>query len=330
MDYIKEISINNFTCFKDESINFCDGINVFIGKNGTGKTHLLKVLFSHIHAANKFDNLSQEIQEKLLDSFFIEYIRPLKRGLNQFEIKIKAGDKIIESKSNKRDEIIAQISQNIPTINNVVYIPPSDVLTNFKTYSQFSEISKLNLDSTFYYIADALKKDKVEKPELYEISKNIDSWLNVKLSKDRNGFYQLENERKEYAPLMADGIKKLATLKYLIDNNTINKKTILFIDEPEVHLNPILISKYVDLIILLGSQGVQIFLSSHDYLFTYLLSLHSEYNKNMIKFLSHKSTNNGTNVESSKTINGLNSNSIVEEYEKLLDIEHSYFFNDKL
>jgi hypothetical protein len=26
----------------------------------------------------------------------------------------------------------------------------------------------------------------------------------------------------------------------------------------------------------------------------------------------------------------LNSNSIVEEYEKLLDIEHSYFFNDKL
>ncbi|HHY21028.1 MAG TPA: AAA family ATPase, partial [Bacilli bacterium] len=41
-----KISFKNFTAFDSLDIKFSPGINVFIGENGTGKTHILKVLYS--------------------------------------------------------------------------------------------------------------------------------------------------------------------------------------------------------------------------------------------------------------------------------------------
>lgn len=41
---IENVKISNFTVFKNAEIIFSKGLNVFIGKNGTGKTHLLKLI----------------------------------------------------------------------------------------------------------------------------------------------------------------------------------------------------------------------------------------------------------------------------------------------
>ena len=38
--------MSNFTCFADLEVSFSDRINVIIGENGLGKTHLLKVLYN--------------------------------------------------------------------------------------------------------------------------------------------------------------------------------------------------------------------------------------------------------------------------------------------
>ena len=42
---ITQIKLENFTVFKNAEINFDKGINIFIGENGTGKTHIMKLLF---------------------------------------------------------------------------------------------------------------------------------------------------------------------------------------------------------------------------------------------------------------------------------------------
>jgi len=39
---IKKIKLENYTVFEDQQIEFCPGINIFIGENGTGKTNILK------------------------------------------------------------------------------------------------------------------------------------------------------------------------------------------------------------------------------------------------------------------------------------------------
>lgn len=38
---LKKIYLENFTVFDKMEIEFCEGINVFIGENGTGKTHIM-------------------------------------------------------------------------------------------------------------------------------------------------------------------------------------------------------------------------------------------------------------------------------------------------
>lgn len=43
---INKLKLENFTVFEDQQIEFEPGINVLIGENGTGKTHILKVLYS--------------------------------------------------------------------------------------------------------------------------------------------------------------------------------------------------------------------------------------------------------------------------------------------
>jgi len=43
---IQSIKVENFTVFDKVSIPFSPGVNLFIGENGTGKTHLLKILYA--------------------------------------------------------------------------------------------------------------------------------------------------------------------------------------------------------------------------------------------------------------------------------------------
>ena len=49
--HIKRMEIMDFFVFKDAlAVDFCPGVNVFIGENGTGKTTLLRAI--HLRAKN--------------------------------------------------------------------------------------------------------------------------------------------------------------------------------------------------------------------------------------------------------------------------------------
>ena len=43
---IIQLKLENFTVFDKVDMKFNSGINIFVGENGTGKTHILKVLYS--------------------------------------------------------------------------------------------------------------------------------------------------------------------------------------------------------------------------------------------------------------------------------------------
>ena len=49
---IGKLSLKNVTVFDELSLSFSPGINVFIGPNGVGKTHVLKILYSACRAAD--------------------------------------------------------------------------------------------------------------------------------------------------------------------------------------------------------------------------------------------------------------------------------------
>ena len=154
-------------------------------------------------------------------------------------------------------------------------------------------MGNVEFDDTFLDIIAAAKVD---------ISRGMDSavkkkYLNV-LQKISDGKVTLYEDRFYLKPgtqaklefsLVAEGIRKIALLWQLIKNGTLEKGSVLFWDEPEANINPKYIPVLAELLIMLESEGVQIFVSPHDYF------LH-KYNERSVLFLeAKKSCSNAEN-----------------------------------
>ena len=94
---IKKIELTNFTDFEDLNIEFCDGINIFIGENATGKTHIMKLIYSACKATNPKDYFSQKIVNTFKpEDYKISRLISRKEGISKSKVKITIGDKIYE------------------------------------------------------------------------------------------------------------------------------------------------------------------------------------------------------------------------------------------
>ena len=47
---LTKIAAENFTVFEDIKIPFCEGLNVLVGENGVGKTHIMKLAYAACQA----------------------------------------------------------------------------------------------------------------------------------------------------------------------------------------------------------------------------------------------------------------------------------------
>src|SRR5437763_1521912 len=48
--FVRRVRIAKFTVFEEQTIVFSPGINVFLGANSTGKSHLMKLVYSLLRA----------------------------------------------------------------------------------------------------------------------------------------------------------------------------------------------------------------------------------------------------------------------------------------
>lgn len=78
---IKRIKFQNYTVFEDQQMEFSPGINVIIGENGTGKTHLMKALYSACQSADKKTSFSHKLVMTMLpDDYKISRLITRKTG----------------------------------------------------------------------------------------------------------------------------------------------------------------------------------------------------------------------------------------------------------
>ena len=67
---VKKLTLNNFMLFENAEINWAKNINVICGENSTGKTTLLKVLYSVLKPLSKGSKtaVNKEMEEQLFVS----------------------------------------------------------------------------------------------------------------------------------------------------------------------------------------------------------------------------------------------------------------------
>ncbi len=317
---IKRLELENFTCFGKVAMDFSPGINVIIGENGTGKTHLLKVLYTLALGGGTFRYPADwSDYQDYLDGTFSEIFK-----VDSFEDLVKS--------SSENEGFIVKVDKSIKTtkvgerkpiyVRYPLFIPIQEMLSWQRGFINLYSNKEMDLDKTYFDLAVALDgnllKGEAQK-DAAKLVEELEQFLKIKVLKKDRKFYVafLEDKEEHDAALVATGINKLAQLIYLIMNGSLTKDTILFWDEPEANLNPkyiLVVSKFLQT---LAKAGCQIFVATHDYLLPYDLSLSKEYQDVEgqvpdMKFFSLFKGENGTEVEEGDTMPDLNHDSIHE------------------
>ncbi|MGL4912083.1 MAG: AAA family ATPase [Romboutsia sp.] len=335
---IEKINIKNFTVFKNIDVNFSDGINVMIGENGSGKTHILKLIYGMCQ--NSEDSRSTKIAQEYFKTNPLNLIRENNsyskdlfkrthsgiRFSNNNEISYGFNDDYGKGIFDKPIEVIGTSEDNI--IPNIIYIPAKEMLSHSKGFLALNNKYDMPFDKTYIDIIT-----NAELPEIKEVSSINQKILNI-ISKIIGGtviyesdtFYILkENNKKVEFSLEAEGLRKFGLFYKLIRNGLIEKDSILLWDEPETNINPELIPVLVDILMMLQKEGVQIIIATHSYNLAKYFEIKRKENDD-VYFHSLYKTEDGVKVQSDKYFGELENNSIIKADSKLLDevIEESF------
>lgn len=342
---IKSLIFSDFTCFSHNIIEFSNGINVLIGKNGTGKTHVMKCLMATLRANEEFKLSTAQTRDKyneLLSDKLMSYFKPDALGrlvsknskASSVGVEFFSGDKIEYGFSSGMKLVKTDAANYIPT-PPFLYIPPREVFSLFEGFIGLYERREISFDQTYVDLAKALNVTPL-KGEPYQkaiemVKPILDKW-DIQVIQKNNRFYVIEQGKEYEAHLVAEGLRKVATILYLVSNGELKENSILFWDEPEANLNPSLISVIADLLLSLNKHGIQIFIATHDYLLTHRLSLHAEYPTSEhpvdFAFFSFEKKENELVIEKGASLVDIQNNAILDEYAAFYD-EETRLINSK-
>ncbi len=335
---IKKIKFENYTVFENISIEFGTGINVIIGENGTGKTHLLKALYSACQSVDPKISFPHKLVLTMLpDDYKISRLITRRQGNHSAMIRITAGEKessqdrvltaSFHGKTKKWEAEVTGESGWEDSFSGVssIFIPAKEILSHSYNLSAATEKNNVRFDDTYLDIINAAKIDisvgrnnTTKEAMLKRIQEMTHGtvWYDEK----RDEFYLKSGNSKQEFNLIAEGIRKMALLWQLVKNGTLENGSILFWDEPEANINPTYLSIIVEMLLELQRRGVQVFISTHDY----MIASYFEVKKSLedsIVFHSLSRNGNDNNIQYEKTdrFADLKNNPIITAFNKLLD-----------
>ena len=282
---LKSLHIDNFTVFSSSKIRFVEGINVIIGENGLGKSHLLKLAYcatniSHTAGSNGItkQDYQRQIAKKLCGVFRPDNLGRLtrrKKGRNRCVVKVRfkdnTNDFAFSFATNSREEVSLDKVMAGGINSPAIFFPTMEIISIFPGFAASYRDKYLSFDETYYDLCLALERP-LKRGKPYD---DVNSFLEP-IEKVLGGKVQCENGRFSLAlpgrgnmeiSLVAEGHRKFATIAYLLANGSILRNGMLFWDEPETNLNPALMRDLAQIIIHLMQMGIQVFLTSHSLFF---------------------------------------------------------------
>lgn len=271
---ITKVKFERFTAFEKLDFAASPGINVLVGANGTGKTHLMKVAYT----ACDISKTKAGFAEKLIRIFL-----PSGRALGRLAKRQRKSSRCAVEvyRDNKKLRISFSNHATVPDSATVtgardwaanpiesVYIPVKEMLANAPGFSSLYSQREIHFEEVY---SDILVRaylpglrghvDRDRKRLLTILQGTIEGKVTIK---DEEFFLRNKQGNLEFT-LLAEGMRKLGLLWLLIQNGTLLNGSVLFWDEPETNLNPKLFGPLMEILLDLQRMGVQIFLATHDY-----------------------------------------------------------------
>lgn len=329
---ISRLELTDFTVFKSAQFAFSPGINVLIGENGTGKSHVLKAMYAALRGGSTRDSLVHK---------FADVFRPEPRSLSRLRRR-GAPDAWTLRMHDAQDRLtllrwhsvgpgaMASFTLQIPA-QSALFIPPREVLAMYSGFVAAYEARELDFDETYYDICKALGAAPLRGPRaaaIADLLAPLEQILGGKVLIKGNRFFVQQGDSETEAHLLAEGLRKIACLAYLVANGALTRDSVVFLDEPEASLNPRLVAQLVLFVHALARAGVQVFLASHDFLLIHRLSQRAEHHQEPAvptRFFSLYRPEPGApvEVEAAATLLDIEHNAILDEFARYYDDERA-------
>ncbi len=290
MSMIRKLSVEGITVFpRKEVFNFVPGINIIVGGNDSGKSHLMKLCYALTRwgAGGSKRELPEvwaeekRLRRDLLRVFGAHDLTGLtarNRGNGRASVRVSLqGEKTPPGTADLSFHFEAGHEEeglhitSLPDrylLENAVFISPREVLSIYPCYMQAGKRYPELLDSASWELCRALEdepsSERPVSPPLGRVLKQVETLLAGKLQRMHGRFYlHRAGQEPMELNLVAEGFKRIGALGLLIGNGTIRKGTALFWDEPEMNLNTTHLPLLVCMMMELCHAGVQLMLTTH-------------------------------------------------------------------
>ena len=284
---IKRLELENFTAFDGLDIDFSPKINVLIGENNTGKTHLLKAAYGVCKVAVLLENSHEGDRERLgveLTESFLRLFLPLDGRLGKMHKHGAKSNARLNAHLARGEKIVATFSKNSKSLTirlqgsykpyefHGVFIPTKEVLSFMKGFNSLYEKYEVSFDHTYQDICLLLDLPPLRAEVLHEKAKwamgEIETICGGRFIFHGGGKVTFKAGNIEYsANAIAEGFRKVGILSRLLETGAIQPGISgpLFWDEPEANLNPGMMKLLVGILLELSRGGQQVILATHDY-----------------------------------------------------------------
>ena len=274
---ITRVKLENFTVFESLDLEPSPGINVLVGANGTGKTHLMKVCFAACDASKSKDLLPSKLVRVFLPSG--NPTGKPRRLVRRNSAEDVARIEIYKGRSFLKAGIPSYLHENtfpatLTTTDwstlpiEAVFVPAKDMLANAPGFRSLYAAREVHFEETYRDILDRAFLPALRDPGEFvsaEVLGRLEAELGGKVTIHGEEFFLSGKQGEIEFTLLAEGLRKLGLLWLLIRNGSLKPGAVLFWDEPETNLNPKLYGVVVDVLLELQRIGVQVFLATHDY-----------------------------------------------------------------
>jgi predicted ATPase len=280
---LKLLTLKNFTVFHEAHFAFGKNLNVIVGENGTGKTHVLKAAYSGIavgasrpgESPGTKSQIQSALAEKLTGVFRPDSLGRLvrrARGRLKCNLRYTFGRTQLNLDYSFSRLAKTEVSaSHIPTETirkRPVYLPTRELLTIFPGFVSLYETSHLSFEETWRDTCILLGAPLASGPREAAIKRllaPLEEAMGGKIELDRSGRFYLSSKSsgRMEMHLVAEGLRKLATIARLIATGALLDTGYLFWDEPEANLNPKIVTEVARTILQIAKNGIQVFVATH-------------------------------------------------------------------
>ncbi len=283
---LQTLHLKDFTVFGKSRLNFSSGLNVIIGENGLGKTHLLKLPYAAmavsaelgqnpLHSQPSKTLLQPRMAQKLVDVFRAESLGRLARrqqGRNRCEVRVGFNNSRwnmnFSFATNSKSEVVVERIPSEWIDKAPVFLPTRELLAIYPGFVSLYESRHLEFEETWRDTCALLGAPALRGPTAHRIAqvlKPLEDEMGGPIVLEKTGRFYLKQPGvgNMEMSLVAEGHRKLAMLARLIATGSLLDKGCLFWDEPESNLNPKLIREVAYAILHVCRNGVQVIIATH-------------------------------------------------------------------